>query len=172
MNIITTHHTIWRSKLHIICCFCINPSLVVSAKVPFMGGIYAKVQKGRILAIFLAIGYEYRHYSANYWHLSTQFYLVRMWYCGRKVMGRYISCCGPNSSANCHACRVLRNDIVQKQKDKGKWQGSDWLVLLQELFWTNRLVSWRILWPKQWTPMPWMKKHTDTLNLIACDWFV
>ena len=106
------------------------------------------------------------HYNP---HLSAA---TGMWYCGRKVMGRYISCCGPNSSANCHACRVLRNDIVQKQKDKGKWQGSDWLVLLQELFWTNRLVSWRILWPKQWTPMPWMKKHTDTLNLIACDWFV
>ena len=73
------------------------------------------------------------HYSP---HLSAT---TGMWYCGRKVMGDRSSCCGPNSSANCHACRVLRNDIVQKHKDNGKWQGWSGLFYCGKYF---GRVSW------------------------------
>ena len=68
------------------------------------------------------------HYNP---HLSAATW---MWYCGRKVMGRYRSYCGSNSSANCHACRVLKNDVVQKRKDKGKWQGSTGLFYCRKYF--------------------------------------
>lgn len=65
------------------------------------------------------------HYNP---HLSG---VTGMWYCGRKVMERHNypdasitdGYCGPNKSANCHACRVLINDTVKKHIDEGRWQG-------------------------------------------------
>ena len=81
-----------------------------------------------------------------------------MWYCGRKVMGRYRSYCGPNSSANCHACRVLRNDIVQKQKDKGKWQGLTGLFYCRKYFGQISSIHDGYCGPNNGPPCPECKK--------------
>lgn len=64
-----------------------------------------------------------RHYNPR---LST---VTGMWYCERKVMDRhnYLGTCMTNGYcgqiANCHACRVLKNDTVKKHNDEGRWQG-------------------------------------------------
>lgn len=65
-----------------------------------------------------------QHYNP---HLSD---VTGMWYCGREVMDRHnhpaariVYRCGPSESANCHACRVLRNNKVLKLNDGNKWQG-------------------------------------------------
>ena len=61
--------------------------------------------------------------------------ITGMWYCGRKVMEDHnnpfksiTDSCGPNDSANCHACKTLRNDRIMALWNDGKWQGWSGLV--------------------------------------------
>ena len=75
-------------------------------------------------------------------HLSD---VTGMWYCGRKVMDRHSypvdsitnGYCGPKKSANCHACRVLNNDTVQKHIDEGRWQGWSGLFYCGKKFYST-----------------------------------
>lgn len=65
--------------------------------------------------------------------------ITGMWYCGRRVMKDHnipsksiTDSCGPNVSANCHACRTLKNDRITALWNDGKWQGWSGLVYCGE----------------------------------------
>ena len=65
-----------------------------------------------------------------------------LYYCGRKVMSRHNypwkrttdGYCGPNKSANCPACRVLKTDRMEQILKEEKWQGWSGLVYCGKKF--------------------------------------
>ena len=64
-----------------------------------------------------------------------------MLYCGREVMERHnfpypsvTKRCGPETSANCPACRTINTPKVQELRKMGKWQGWSGLVYCGKKF--------------------------------------